>query len=70
LLSTRGGVLFGGDYGAFFALDERSGKLLWSVETGGTMFAAPVTYSIAGEQLVSVIAGRNLMTFALPKPSR
>jgi alcohol dehydrogenase (cytochrome c) len=66
LLSTRGSVLFGADHGTFFALDSRSGKLLWSVETGGTIYAAPVTYTVAGEQFVTVIAGRNLMTFALP----
>jgi alcohol dehydrogenase (cytochrome c) len=67
LLSTRGGVVFGGDHGTFFALDARSGNLLWSTETGGSMYAAPVTYSVGGEQFVSVVAGRNLMTFALPK---
>jgi alcohol dehydrogenase (cytochrome c) len=67
LLSTRGAVLFGADHGTFFALDSRSGQLLWSVETGGSTYAAPVTYAVAGEQFVSVIAGRSLMTFALPK---
>ena len=67
LLSTRGAVLFGADHGTFFALDSRSGKLLWSVETGGTIYAAPVTYAVGGEQFVTVITGRNLMTFALPK---
>jgi len=67
LLSTRGGVVFGADHGSFFALDSRSGKLLWSVQTGGAIHAAPVTYTVAGVQLVSVISGRNLMTFALPK---
>jgi alcohol dehydrogenase (cytochrome c) len=67
LLSTRGGVVFGADHGEFFALDSRSGKLLWSVETGGVIYAAPITYTVSGEQFVSVISGHNLMTFALPK---
>lgn len=67
VLSTSGGVLFGGDHGEFFALDSRSGKVLWSVETGGVIYAPPVTYTVAGEQFVSVISGRSLMTFALPK---
>jgi alcohol dehydrogenase (cytochrome c) len=67
LLSTRGGVVFGADHGALFALDARTGNALWSVETGGAIYAAPITYSVNGEQFVSVITGRNLMTFALPK---
>jgi outer membrane protein assembly factor BamB len=67
LLSTRGAVLFGADHGTFFALDSRSGNLLWSVETGGTVYAAPVTYVVDGEQFITVITGRNLMTFALPQ---
>jgi len=66
LLSTRGGVVFGADHGSFFALDSHSGQLLWNVETGGLTYAAPITYSVGGEQFVSIIAGRNLMTFALP----
>ena len=66
LLSTRGGVVFGSDHGAFFALDARTGNVLWTVETGGAIYGAPITYSVNGEQLVTVITGRNLMTFALP----
>jgi len=30
--------------------------------------AAPVTYAAGGEQLVTVAAGRSVLTFALPKP--
>jgi alcohol dehydrogenase (cytochrome c) len=67
LLSTRGGVVFGGDEHSFFALDSRSGRLLWSVETGSTIGAAPVTFLVDGEQFVTIAAGRNLLTFALPK---
>jgi alcohol dehydrogenase (cytochrome c) len=66
LLSTRGGVVFGSDHGALFALDARTGNVLWTVETGGAIYGAPITYSVNGEQLVTVITGRNLMTFALP----
>jgi alcohol dehydrogenase (cytochrome c) len=67
LLSTHGGVVFGGDHGSFFALDSHTGDLLWSVETGGVIYTAPITYTVGGEQFVSVISGRNIMTFALPK---
>ena len=66
-MSTSGGVVFGADHGAFFALDSRSGNLLWTVETGGVIYAPPVTYIVEGEQFVSIFSGRNLMTFALPK---
>jgi alcohol dehydrogenase (cytochrome c) len=69
LLSTHGGIVFGADHGAFFALDARTGNVLWSVETGGAIYAAPVTYSVNGEQFVTVISGRDLLTFALPAVS-
>jgi len=67
VLSTAGGIAFGGDEGTFFALDSRTGKLRWSVETGATIRAAPVTFVAGGEQLVTIAAGRNLLTFALPR---
>jgi len=67
LMSTQGGLVFGADHGSFFALESRTGKLLWSVETGGVIYAPPVTYVVDGEQFVSILTGRNLMTFALPK---
>ena len=67
LMSTQGGVVFGSDQTRFFALDSQSGKLLWSVETGGTIMAAPVTYALDGEQLVTIAAARSVLTFALPK---
>ena len=70
LLSARTGILFGGDQSTFFALDSKTGKLLWSFATGGQIAAAPVTYLSAGEQFVTVAAGSHLLTFALPKRLR
>jgi outer membrane protein assembly factor BamB len=67
VLSTGGGIVFGGDQGTFFALDSRTGRPLWSVETGGAIRAAPETFLAGGEQLVAITAGRNLLAFALPK---
>lgn len=67
LLSTDGGVIFGSDSSTFFALESATGKLLWSMETGGKIASPPVTFTANGEQLVVISAGRNLMAFALPK---
>jgi alcohol dehydrogenase (cytochrome c) len=69
LLSTRGGVVFASDQTTFAALDAKSGRQLWSVETGGALAGAPVTYAVDGEQLVTVPAGASLLTFALPASS-
>jgi alcohol dehydrogenase (cytochrome c) len=67
VLTTAGGLLFGSDLGVFFALDSRTGKYLWSVETGSTINAPPITYSANGDQFVVITSGRNTMAFALPK---
>ncbi len=67
LLSTRGGLVFGADHGLLFALDSRTGSTLWSIETGGAIYGAPITYSVDGEQFLTAITGRNVVTFALPK---
>ncbi|MDE2450130.1 MAG: PQQ-binding-like beta-propeller repeat protein, partial [Gammaproteobacteria bacterium] len=66
MLSTRGGLVFGAADGQFFALDAHSGKSLWSAGVSGSTYAAPVTFSVAGQQFVSVVIGRSLLTFALP----
>jgi len=66
LLSTHGGLVFAAADGQFFALDARSGQTLWTVGAGGSTYAAPVTFSVSGEQFVSVVIGRSLLTFALP----
>lgn len=66
MLSTRGGLVFGAADGQFFALDARSGKTLWSAGIAGSTYAAPVTFSVAGQQFVSIVIGRSLLTFALP----
>jgi len=66
LLSTKTGLVFGGDQSMFFALDSKSGELLWSFPTGGHIAAAPVTYMVNGEQFVVIAAGSDLVAFALP----
>jgi alcohol dehydrogenase (cytochrome c) len=67
MLSTRGGLVFGAADGQFFALDARSGRTLWSAGVAGTTYAAPVTFSVSGQQFVAIVIGRSLLTFALPQ---
>ena len=76
VLSTAGGlVFFGEDSGAFAAVDAKSGKDLWRVETnaatalgdGHSWRASPMTYMAGGKQYVAVAAGPNILCFGLPQ---
>jgi alcohol dehydrogenase (cytochrome c) len=70
LMSTTGKLVFGGDGEEFFALDAETGAELWRFKTGGTIWAAPVSYEVAGRQYVAVASGRTILAFALPQPKR
>jgi len=66
LLSTAGGVVFGGSSeGFFFALDAGSGKPLWRFPTGGAIFANPISFLSDGKQHIAIAAGHALFVFAL-----
>jgi alcohol dehydrogenase (cytochrome c) len=66
VLSTAGGVVFGGsDEGNFFALDALSGKELWDFQTGGAIAANPISFLIDGKQHVAIAAGHSLFVFGL-----
>lgn len=65
LLSTEGGLIFGGQDENFFALDAKTGRELWHVGTGGRVTAAPITFVLHGKQVVTVAAGHDLLTFGL-----
>jgi alcohol dehydrogenase (cytochrome c) len=66
LLSTAGGLVFGGtDEGHFFALDASTGKPLWRFPTGGRIAASPVTYMVDGRQQVAIASGQAIVAFAL-----
>jgi alcohol dehydrogenase (cytochrome c) len=66
ILTTAGDVLFtGGREGYFYALDARTGTVLWKTYLGGAILSAPVTYSVDGKQYVIVNAGNVMATFAL-----
>jgi PQQ-dependent dehydrogenase (methanol/ethanol family) len=57
-LSTAGMLVFQGDVdGHFKAFDAESGELLWSQSAQTAVMAAPISYSIDGEQYVAVAAG-------------
>jgi alcohol dehydrogenase (cytochrome c) len=66
ILTTDSDLLFsGGREGFFFALNARTGVLLWKAALGGDVAAGPITYSVEGRQYVAVSAGSSLYTFAL-----
>jgi alcohol dehydrogenase (cytochrome c) len=66
LLSTAGGLVFGGaEEGNFFALDAGTGKPLWELQLGGAVRSPPVSFTIDGKQQVAVTAGTSLFVFGL-----
>ena len=68
LLTTGSDVLFSGNReGHFFALDAKTGKLLWTKYLGGQVIASPITYLVNGRQHVAIAAGTALFTFRLPE---
>jgi len=68
VLATKGGVLFAGTReGNMLALDAQSGKLLWKMQTGGTIASSPMSYAVDGTQYVAMSAGGVLYSFALPQ---
>ena len=68
LLATAGGLLFGSDGTRLYALDAASGRELWSFNTGGHISAAPMSFELSGRQFIAVVAGQDVVTFALPPP--
>jgi len=66
LLSTSGGVLFGGTRESYvLALDASTGKALWRFPGGGAIFANPMTFLMDGKQHVAIAAGHALFAFAV-----
>jgi len=60
LTPTAGNVLFTGDLnGNFLALDARSGRTLYSFDTGGPIAGGVVTYENKGRQYVAVASGHS-----------
>lgn len=66
VLSTAGGLVFGGsDEGNFFALDSKTGAPLWNYQTGGKIFANPISFQFDGKQYVLIAAGHSIFAFSL-----
>jgi len=58
LLSTAGNLIFQGRAdGTFAAYRADNGELVWEYPVGIGIIAAPVTYTVDGEQYVAVLAG-------------
>ena len=68
ILTTASDLLFtGGREGYFFALDARTGALLWKANLGGVVASGPISYAVGGRQYVAVSAGSALFSYALRK---
>ena len=58
LLATAGNLLFGGSvFGEAWALDAKTGREVWSFETGAGISSAPISYSVDGRQYIAIAAG-------------
>jgi len=66
VLSTAGNLLFGSSReGDFYALNAKTGSLLWRFQTGATIRANPVTYMSGGKQHVAIASGHSVFAFGL-----
>ena len=74
VLSAGGVVFFGEDSGALGAVDARTGKDLWHIQTnasaalgdGHSWRSSPMTYMAGGKQYIAFAAGPNILCFGLP----
>lgn len=58
VLATQSGLVFHGNLaGRIFARSSDTGEELWHADTGSTIMAAPMTYSVGGVQYVAVQTG-------------
>ncbi|HLV87634.1 MAG TPA: PQQ-dependent dehydrogenase, methanol/ethanol family [Candidatus Sulfotelmatobacter sp.] len=66
-MTTSGGlVFFGDDAQSFEAVDAKTGTPLWHFNTGQTISASPMSFSVGGNQYVAIAAGSDVFCFGLP----
>ena len=65
LLATGGGLVFGASGGILFALDADSGREVFKQSLGGSTRSPPISFTIDGEQVIAVAAGRALFVLGL-----
>jgi len=67
VLSTASDLVFaGGREGSFFALDAKTGELLWNVNLGGPSASGPISYAVGNKQYVVGTGAGTMFVFALP----
>lgn len=70
ILSTAGNLVMRGDVaGDFNVYSADTGKLLHTIDVGTSIMAAPMTYTVHGEQYIAVMAGYGGGTLFLPFPA-
>ena len=63
LLTTGGGLLFGGDAGGRFrAYDQRNGQVLWETNLGSQVTGFPIAYAVGDRQYIAVSTGSAVNT--------
>jgi len=65
LLATGGGLVFGASAGILFAVDSDTGREIFKLSLGGTTMSPPISFTIDGEQVIAVAAGRSLFVLGL-----
>jgi alcohol dehydrogenase (cytochrome c) len=65
LATSTGLVIFGEESGSLMAVDAISGTPLWSFPTNHNWKASPMTYMFDRTQYIAVVAGGNVMAFAV-----
>jgi PQQ-dependent dehydrogenase (methanol/ethanol family) len=62
LLATGGGFVIGGDAGRrVFALDAKTGSVLWELPLSATIGGFPMTYMVNGVQYLAIPVGTNML---------
>jgi alcohol dehydrogenase (cytochrome c) len=71
LFTGTSGDYYSGDEAArladryFYALNARTGEILWQTALTGSVLSGPMSYSVGGKQYIAVAAGNTLFAFAL-----